>query len=207
MKSSKPNISTSTEVRIFKNPTLETLTHTNSFVAISAYSFLAVACLLYAATTYDFQWTHLMLIAGGRGFFTLVEYLMHRFVYHSGEYKSQESWQYKVHGIHHHHPNEESQLAMPIPLALILLGGFFILFYMVLNKGAFFFFPGFAVGYAFYLLMHYLIHVRKAPKGFFKFFWRHHHLHHHKYDDKAFGLSTRFWDRVFGTMPPKKTYN
>ncbi|MDZ7659917.1 sterol desaturase family protein [Fodinibius sp.] len=34
--------------------------------------------------------------------------------------------------------------------------------------------------------------------------YRHHTLHHYKYPDKAFGVSTTLWDRVFGTMPPEK---
>ena len=31
-----------------------------------------------------------------------------------------------------------------------------------------------------------------------------HHLHHHLTDDKAFGVSSTLWDRVFNTMPTKK---
>ena len=30
--------------------------------------------------------------------------------------------------------------------------------------------------------------------------WRNHHLHHYKDEEKGFGVSTTFWDRVFGTM-------
>jgi sterol desaturase/sphingolipid hydroxylase (fatty acid hydroxylase superfamily) len=29
--------------------------------------------------------------------------------------------------------------------------------------------------------------------------WRNHHLHHYKSDDKGFGVSSHFWDKVFGT--------
>jgi sterol desaturase/sphingolipid hydroxylase (fatty acid hydroxylase superfamily) len=64
------------------------------------------------------------------------------------------------------------------------------------------FFPGFFLGYLLYSFLHRATHVAKPPKRF-KNIWRHHSLHHYKYPDKAFGVSTSLWDRVFGTMPPR----
>ncbi len=32
-----------------------------------------------------------------------------------------------------------------------------------------------------------------------KALWRNHHLHHYKSDEKGFGVSTNFWDKIFGT--------
>ena len=59
----------------------------------------------------------------------------------------------------------------------------------------------FFLGYLLYSFVHRATHVAKPPKNF-KYIWKHHSLHHFKYPDKAFGVSTTFWDRVFGTMPP-----
>ena len=189
---------------LFKNPVLEKFTHTSSRVAIALYSIAALGLLVYGFFTYSIPfWKVFVLFNLGRVTFTLVEYLLHRYVYHSGKYDQPTEWQFKIHGVHHKHPKVEDQLAMPIPLAIVILGSFFFLFYYLMGSNSFFFFPGFVLGYAFYLTMHYLIHMRKAPKNYFKWFWRHHHLHH-RFDDRAFGLSSRLWDRVFRTMPPKK---
>ncbi|MFT5725758.1 MAG: 4-hydroxysphinganine ceramide fatty acyl 2-hydroxylase [Bacteroidia bacterium] len=189
---------------LFRNQTLEKLTHTNSKVAIGIYVLMSLTALVYGiyATAITF-WQAFLLFNLGRLTFTLVEYVLHRYVYHSGEYDKPISWQFKVHGVHHKHPNVKDQLAMPIPIALVILILFFILFTFMMGQISLFFFSGFVIGYSFYLTMHYLIHVRKAPKNYFRWFWRHHHLHH-RFDDIAFGLSSRIWDRVFRTMPPKR---
>jgi len=193
-----------TAPRLFDNAFLEKLTHTNSKVAITIYVATAMGVLVYGLSTIPTTFIQVFVLFNlGRVTFTLVEYLLHRYVYHSGKYDQPTEWQFKIHGVHHKHPKVEDQLAMPIPLAIVILGSFFFLFYYLMGSNSFFFFPGFVLGYAFYLTMHYLIHMRKAPKNYFKWFWRHHHLHH-RFDDRAFGLSSRLWDRVFRTMPPKK---
>lgn len=178
---------------------------TNAVVAISIYLCTALAVLLYGfqkstiATLFQ-----LLLAVAGLLFFNLIEYLTHRFVYHSGpDYKSDQNWQYKVHGVHHQFPNDLGLLALPIVLALSLGGLFLALFYLLMGQQAFLFWPGFYLGYASYLTIHYLVHSRKPPQNFLKHLWRHHHLHHHVYEEKAFGVSSPLWDFIFGTLPPK----
>jgi len=51
--------------------------------------------------------------------------------------------------------------------------------------------------------MHYIQHIFKAPKGFFKSWWANHAVHHYKDQTKAYGVSSPLWDYVFGTMPVK----
>ena len=86
----------------------------------------------------------------------------------------------------------------------ILLGAiFFGIYWLIISENTFFFWPGFFVGYASYLYVHYIVHAWKPPKNFFKILWEHHNLHHYVYDDKAYGVSSPLWDVVFGTMPPK----
>ena len=70
-----------------------------------------------------------LLFPAGWIIFTLIEYLAHRYAYHSGEYRVEGHWQYKVHGYHHDFPKDEERLVMPIWLAFILLGLFFGVFY------------------------------------------------------------------------------
>lgn len=64
-----------------------------------------------------------------------------------------------------------------------------------------YFLPGFLVGYASYLGVHYIVHAFQPPKNFLKVLWVNHAIHHYKDPDVAFGVSTPIWDYVFGTAP------
>ena len=110
------------ESKVFKNPILEKLSRTNSYAAISVYLVISLGIAGYGFSSIDQSITYgIVYLVLGLLAFTLVEYVVHRFLYHSGEdYKNEVNWQYKVHGVHHMFPKEKDLLAMPIPLALLL---------------------------------------------------------------------------------------
>lgn len=195
------------QVKLFKNPVLNRLIFTNSKVAVSVYYFISLAIIIYGFVQVEITIIPgLLLIIAGLLAFTLVEYLTHRFLYHSDkDYEENKNWQYMVHGIHHVYPKEHGLLALPIPLALLINAVLFWLFSLVLGEYIYFLFPGFLSGYATQLFIHYNVHTRKPPKNIFKFFWRHHMLHHYSSEKEAFGVITPLWDIVFGTMPKKYT--
>lgn len=186
--------------RAFKIP------RTNALVAISLYILMAIAVFIYGTTTYNSDLIHnFSYLIFGLLIFTLAEYAFHRFLYHSGDnYKDEKNWQFTIHGVHHVHPKDSGLLAMPIPLAILLASIFFLIFYLILGNDAFFFWPGFFIGYATYLYIHHKVHTSKPPKNIFKYLWRHHLLHHYSCENKAFGVSSPLWDFIFRTMPPKK---
>lgn len=196
--------------KIFRHQLLVKLSQTNPLVAISLYYIISLGIAAYGI--YVLSWNQLsglisvLFLLGGVLVFSLVEYAMHRFLYHSGkDYKDEENWQYKVHGIHHDLPHEEDLLALPIPLALVIVFLFYLLFASLVGEYVYFFFPGFLSGYATYLLIHYKIHTSKPPQNKLKYLWKHHMTHHFSHDDKAYGVSSPLWDIVFGTMPGKSS--
>lgn len=178
---------------------------TNSMAAISTYVVISISVFIYGLFQIESTLlSKVALLITGVLVFTLLEYIFHRFVYHSGDdYLAEENWQYKVHGVHHVHPTDKDLLAMPIPLAILLSSIFFGIFWLLMGVNTFFFWPGFFIGYAAYLYVHYIVHTRKPPSNALKILWSHHHLHHYVYDDKAYGVSSPLWDVIFGTMPPK----
>lgn len=194
------------ERKLFNNPVLEKLTHTNSFLVIGTLSATGIILFVLGIIKYGISIPSAIgLFIAGVFVFTFVEYVLHRFVYHSGpNYLDPSHWQYTAHGVHHVYHKDKDRLAMPLPLALMLSGLFFLFFKFLMGINAFAFFPGFIIGYGFYLYIHYMVHASKPPKNFFRYLW-HHHLKHHveKYDNTAFGVSSPLWDIVFGTMPPK----
>ncbi|MCE3296866.1 MAG: hypothetical protein K0R65_2580 [Crocinitomicaceae bacterium] len=141
------------------------------------------------------------------GFFSwsLAEYVMHRYVFHfEGQNKLVRAVHYAMHGYHHEVPHDDKHMFMPPVPALLILSLFFGFFYLFLGGNTWFFLPGFEIGYLTYSLIHYRIH-RGVPKNrFLNKLWLHHANHHYKDHDKSFGVSSLFWDRVFGTLPDER---
>ncbi len=193
-------------VPIFKNKLLDSLTRTHIAVPVSLF-FLYAGGLIWwtkAATTLsNLQIAGLFTV--GLLFFTLVEYLVHRYVYHiPATTERRRKFQWTMHGVHHDHPKDKSRLAMP-PVLSVLIGTILLgLFRLVLGQYAFSFLAGFMVGYALYLLVHYSVHIFKMPKNAFRVLWINHAIHHYSEDDVMFGVSSPLWDYVFGTVPSRR---
>ncbi|WP_223034025.1 MULTISPECIES: sterol desaturase family protein [Hanstruepera] len=208
----KPRVTTefqAGQAQIFKNPFLESLTKTDPISNIIVYG-LTNLILGYVAIEVMglsvLQFVGLFIV--GLFFWTFAEYMLHRYVFHwVTEAKWSQRFHFIMHGAHHHYPKDEERLLMPpVPgliLASILFGFFFLIFWIAgYTQLVYGFFPGFFVGYLMYSFVHRATHVMRPPKRF-KNLWMHHSLHHYQYPDKAFGVSNTFWDKVFGTMPPK----
>lgn len=190
---------------LFENPVLERLTRTHISIPLILFGSMSLGLLIYG-----FDHGHLnalnapLLFLAGLLVFTLIEYIMHRFVFHlNPRTPKQEKFAYTVHGVHHDFPKDKDRLAMPPPLSILLSAIFFGIYWLIMGKLVFGFLPGFLMGYAAYLWVHYMVHAFKPPKNFFKVLWVHHGIHHYKDQDNAFGVSSPLWDVVFGTMPKK----
>ncbi len=143
----------------------------------------------------------ILIILAGAFFWSLFEYLMHRFVFHFvAESEQGKKFNYLIHGNHHEYPRDRERLFMPAAPSLIIASVLFLLIYAVIGKNVFAFFPGFMLGYLIYGTMHYAIHAWNPPFKWMKGLWRNHHLHHYKQQRRGFGVSSTLWDHVFGTM-------
>jgi len=133
----KPKVTTEFEhgqATIFKNPILESLTKTNPISNIIIYG-IAIALMIYVAI--DIISLSALKVVGlfvfGVLFWTLTEYLLHRFLFHwITEAKWSQRFHFVMHGSHHQFPRDEERLLMPLVpgfiLASILFGFFFIIF-------------------------------------------------------------------------------
>ena len=191
--------------RLFKNPFLEQLTHTHIAAPLFIFGGIAMVLIYFGIFEKGFEVPLMVLLfLTGLFFFTLVEYLMHRYLYHlPPTSKSNKKISYTMHGVHHDYPKDKSRLAMPPILSLLIAGILFLIYRAVLGDLVFGFLAGFLVGYAGYLGVHYSIHAFKVPNNFLKTLWHHHSIHHYREPDRAFGVSSPFWDHVFMTMPRK----
>jgi len=192
---------------VSKNRFIEILTRTHIAVPVSLYFIIAAGLLYYAIRFESISMSTLTVIGlffGGWLFFSLLEYVMHRWVFHMSIHtKIRKKIQYLAHGLHHEYPKDSKTLAMPVPASLLLAIAFFSFFWVIMNVYTYGFLPGVLVGYASYLFVHYIVHIYQPPKNYFKHLWNSHAIHHYKDNTVVFGVSSQLWDHVFGTMPKK----
>jgi sterol desaturase/sphingolipid hydroxylase (fatty acid hydroxylase superfamily) len=190
------------QAQLFKNQYLEFLTKTHPLVIWGMYLPILILLPYYSSAVLNYSGTAVFLFfLGGCFFWTLTEYILHRFVFHyHAESEFGKKIHYILHGNHHEYPRDKERLFMPAAPSLIIASVLFLMMYLVLGKNVFPFFPGFLFGYLMYGSMHYAIHAWNPPFKWMKGLWRNHHLHHYKEDDRGFGVSSTLWDHIFGTM-------
>lgn len=155
------------------------------FESFYTHSFVLIFCLLFIGW---FSWG-------------LIEYLMHRFVFHlESKNKSIAFVRYILHGVHHHEPAKT--LFVPLLLRIGVQVFTLLVFKLCFNDYAFLLFLGLELGVIQYITIHFFIHHHKLSKYFPKL-TKYHYIHHFVETDRVFGTSSLFWDKVFGTLPTK----
>lgn len=193
--------------QLFNNPILERLSRTHISVPLIIFGVYSSALLYWSAVHTSLSViTTIGLFLLGMLAFTWVEYMLHRYVFHMRTYtKARAKLQYTLHGVHHEFPKDKDRLAMPPLLSITLATILLLVFRVIMGDFAFAFLPGFLVGYALYLAIHYMVHAFQPPKNFLKALWVNHGVHHYKDGEIVFGVSSPLWDYIYGTMRTKKT--
>ena len=131
---------------------------------------------------------------------TLLEYLIHRYIFHY-EPKTRVGKQlhYIIHGVHHDYPNDARRLVMPpsisVPLAFLFYGVFLLIFGRLTPSV----FAGLVFGYVCYDMLHYATHHFAMKRGLWLWLKQYHLRHHYKDDHVGYGISSPLWDYVFHT--------
>ncbi len=188
--------------QLFTNPILERLSRTHISIPLIVF-FTYSSGLLYWNVTHTSLSLGLSLFMFSIGLlaFTWVEYLVHRYLFHMETYTQfRAKLQYTMHGVHHEFPKDKERLAMPPLLSITISTILLFLFRLVLGDLVFSFLPGFLVGYALYLAIHYMVHAYQPPKNFLKYLWINHSIHHYKDGVGVYGVSSPLWDYIYGTM-------
>jgi len=144
-------------------------------------------------------------LALGLASWTLLEYVLHRWVFHFTPSEKSElarDVHFLIHGVHHDWPHDPDRLVMPPVLSIVLAVVLGVPLHLALGPHLFRpFFAGLVVGYLWYDMTHYVVHHVKPRTELGARLRRHHYLHHFKSPEARFGVSTPLWDYVFGTMP------
>ena len=136
----------------------------------------------------------LLTILAGFLAWSFVEYAIHGFLSHR--------WRTPVSPMHWgHHESPRAVFTTPlawVPAAAVFLGALAAAVGWVPATA---FTGGLLAGFARYEYVHWRIHFR-APRSERERCRRVHHLAHHFRNPRAYhGVTTRLWDRVFGTLP------
>ncbi|APC96755.1 sterol desaturase family protein [Francisella frigiditurris] len=128
---------------------------------------------------------------------TFVEYLVHRFLFHSFPFLE------RMHGIHHNSPMELFGNPTFISLPIYIVGMFLPLFFIFGLALGSIIFSGFLIGSLLYFFIHHATHHIRAKKGSILFFYKKYHAIHH-YNQKAnYAVTFPLWDSVFRTKNKK----
>ena len=167
--------------------------------------------LLVAKLKYYYLWQIVYGYLFFLGWFswTFLEYMFHRFIWHS---KSSNPNDKKVnkndsqndtfsHLYHHQHPTEIRM--NNVTRSLLVAGSIVLDFISIWIYNCITILVGFVCGFTTYNLTHFFLHKKLVQKIFPKKV-RYHIYHHCKYSDKCFGISVTWWDDLFGTAPTQK---
>ena len=136
---------------------------------------------------------------------TLIEYAMHRYLFHY-EAKSRfgKRLHFLVHGAHHDYPQDAHRLVAPPAFSIPVAAIFYLLFLPVFGHVTPAPFAGFLFGYLCYDMIHYATHHFSMKSGVGLWLKQYHMRHHYKDDHHGFGVSNPLWDYVFKTRPPRR---
>ncbi|EJT99255.1 oxidoreductase [Dacryopinax primogenitus] len=146
----------------------------------------------------------LLCFFGGNFVWTLLEYFFHRFIFHLDSFLPDHPMaltvHFTMHGVHHYLPMDRLRLVMPPALFTALSFPF--------TRLAYFLFPSavangvIAGAFTFYVLydtMHYALHHSRLPTYVLEM-KKYHLAHHYKNFELGFGVTSKIWDYVFGTV-------
>ncbi|PWZ03739.1 Inositolphosphorylceramide-B hydroxylase [Testicularia cyperi] len=135
---------------------------------------------------------------------TLLEYFIHRFLFHIDDVLPDRPFflmlHFLLHGVHHYLPMDRLRLVMP-PLLFTVLSYPFtqlahVLFPHAVANGII---SGAFSMYVCYDCMHYALHHTRLP-AYMKQMKQYHLEHHYKNFELGFGVTSKIWDYVFGTV-------
>uniref|UniRef100_A0A0K0G3N0 Fatty acid 2-hydroxylase n=1 Tax=Strongyloides venezuelensis TaxID=75913 RepID=A0A0K0G3N0_STRVS len=199
-------------LRLFKSDFLERLTRTPWYVVplvwMPVVLFFGIQGIYLMTTKYGqtlgLTFSMILFILGALSW-TLLEYVLHRYVFHwepNLKSPNQILFHFLAHGLHHKTPFDGDRLVFPPTPALFIIGFFYFLYTSILPWDVFCCFGAAKLcAYIGYDVTHYwLHHAQFKPKTMAHYRKVYHHNHHFKDFDTGFGITTNLWDYVFDTV-------
>lgn len=165
-----------------------------------------VVCLHAIARGANFSWRQLViLISLGILSWTLIEYALHRFIFHyTARSALGRRLVYAAHLSHHENPLATNRLFSGLLISLPIATAYLLLTWS--STGSFhaaaYLFTGLVAGYSCYEWLHFQAHHRRPRLRLFRYLRRYHLLHHYQTPDHRFGVTSPLFDVLLGTFRP-----
>ncbi|ORY91154.1 hypothetical protein BCR43DRAFT_566717 [Syncephalastrum racemosum] len=192
-------------VPYFSNPWLDVLSRTTWYTVplvwlpfVGYQLWRSVSCGLTLTTA-------LQIFCLGVVFWSLLEYALHRFLFHLDDLLPDHPLallcHFTLHGIHHHMPMDRLRLVMPPALTILIGAPVIQLTHQLLSTSkAHAFVAGAFFGYVGYDCIHYYLHHAQVIRIHFREMKRYHLAHHYKNYESGYGITSKIWDHIFGTV-------
>jgi sterol desaturase/sphingolipid hydroxylase (fatty acid hydroxylase superfamily) len=164
----------------------------------SPIAIVILAALALAGRDYQAVGLWLLALLAGICAWTLVEYLVHRFIYHAVPIFE------RYHDAHHENPEELIGAPSFLMIGFILIAFFtpLLAFGILVASGVT---SGALIGYIGYMLVHHASHHFEPKPGTLLYEARLRHMAHHFHGTPGnYGIITSFWDHVFSTSVERR---
>lgn len=156
----------------------------------------------------------LLLLVTGLLSWGLIEYALHRFIFHyDARSESGRKFVYTAHLSHHEDPGATDQLFTSLRLSVPIAAVYYLLAWAAAGswRAAVYLFIGLVAGYFCYEWLHFQAHHGSPHLRPLRYLRKYHLLHHHRTPGLRFGVTSPLFDLAFGTFRPagkrKNTYS
>lgn len=161
---------------------------------------VGLAIFLFTTGSMDQRLERVALTLAGLGSWTLIEYVLHRFVLHGIKPFC------LLHAEHHRRPKAliitPTIVTASISVSLVFLPAFLVLGNL---RDACAFTLGILAGFLAFGIIHHGVHHWRSGNVWLKQLKHWHALHHHTMQGSYYGVTSIFWDHVFGSIEkPRK---
>ena len=171
------------------------------------YFYTAVVLCLFALTSGESLSLGVgaLLLVSGVLSWGLLEYGLHRFIFH---YDARSAFGKKVvyaaHLSHHDDPRATDRIFSSLMVSAPVAAAYLLLARLATGswRAASFLLAGLTLGYFYYEWLHFRAHHRRARFRLFRYLRKYHLMHHYKSPELRFGVSSPLFDIVFGTFRP-----
>ena len=180
------------------------LSKANYYADIVLYPAVVAALSIYEMSNSTamarYHWIAACLL--GVAAWTLIEYLIHRFVFHVVPPAMQ------MHLDHHSDPRATIGTPIWVSIGAFTSFGFAPLWwyfgYEIATGGL----AGLLIGYSWYVMVHHAVHHWQIDQTSWLYVAKvRHAMHYYRTDERNFGVTTGFWDWIFGTTLEARPVN
>ncbi len=165
-----------------------------------------VVCLIAFTRSENVSWRQrIVLIIVGVFSWTLIEYGLHRFIFHhTARSAFGKDFVYAAHLSHHDNPRDTNRFFSGLLISLPIATAYLLLAWLATGslQQAAYLFTGLTAGYSCYEWLHFQAHHRRPRLRLFRYLRKYHLLHHYQTPRQRFGVTSPLLDVVFGTFRP-----